>query len=305
MLLSKSEVVEGYLRRAPDQATIGFDLLKHQPPLLCKKILLKEKLDCTTWSPYTGFSSPPKSRVQFGKSDLFVITSIDIQDLIKDIPLDGHYGLTNMPDYALDFTKKAALLFQNLEDSSYAEKIEDWTSLIVWLECDTSSGHTSLTSSTFPLLPHCTFVTAKALRHIPPLNIHDSNSIYCLAENIYHEALHQELSSTFLMSDYINPDYNAESCERIAVPWRGQSWQPDRIVHAAYVYLHLVTLRKLAIHKEFDDTDFLKRAFSGACGALSYLSSRLEDCEPLFSSEGRALLELIQHRAADALETCK
>ena len=106
-------------------------------------------------------------------------------------------------------------------------KVFDWTSLVIWLELFPYSNTDLITSSTFPHFPHCTFLSDKALRHIPPTSISSVDQVYSLAENIFHEALHQELSSTLVFRDIFAEQYSSSQAKKIKVPWRQQYWEPD------------------------------------------------------------------------------
>ena len=211
------------------------------------------------------------------------------------------FGLTKDPSNQVNNTVYALELLSEFGDKSYINTILSWTSQIVWLDFDEVSGNTKLTSSTFPSLPHTTFVTDKAFIHIPPLAVIDSISAYFLAENIFHEALHQKLSASLLFDDLVDPEFDSRVSFRISVPWRGQSWEPDRIVHAAFVYMHLLKLRQDALDADLPYRDHIKSAWDTGREALRYLVSRFPDCDKVFTVRGKRLLQDIAEIAASRI----
>ncbi len=175
-------------------------------------------------------------------------------------------------------------------DQDCANHIAAWMTALVWLSYDVSASYSQLTSSSFPILPHCAFVTDKANRHIPPDTVVDRDSIYFLAENLYHEALHLELSATLLLTDVVSDSYESSEARRIQIPWRGQSWEPDRIVHAAYVYANILRLRIKAVRAGVIEPGLGESAMETGLGALKYLSSKLDNCGEMFTDQGKDLL---------------
>ncbi|WP_420093897.1 aKG-HExxH-type peptide beta-hydroxylase [Comamonas testosteroni] len=182
--------------------------------------------------------------------------------------------------------------------------IRDWITAVHWVEQDPEKPGPLLTSSTFPALPHCAFLSTKAKRHIPPNIVLEADSGYALFENLYHEALHQQLSTTILFTDSIASAFSSSTCTKISVPWRGSSWEPDRVLHATFVYSGLLRLRREAaiaenqVPMELDLMNAVKEAHQ----ALTYLIEQFTHVRPAFSDAGQQLVDEVLHCAMSALD---
>ena len=155
------------------------------------------------------------------------------------------------------------------------------------------------------MLPHCTFVTPKALRHIPPNSVLARDSRYALRENLFHEALHQELAASLLHEDFLAQDYWSSDAQKVPVPWRGGAWEPDRVLHAVYVYLHLLPMRREELRRasSMEERAWLTQALDGGLGALRYLLTHLGGCKYIFSKAGVSLLEELEIEAGNVLKS--
>jgi hypothetical protein len=172
--------------------------------------------------------------------------------------------------------------------------VQTWTSLLVWLTHDRTYPTGDLvTSVAIPGLPHCTFLSHKALRHIPPQEIFPVASPYALAENLYHEALHQELSATLRWLPSFD-GYSAHDLPTlIDIPWRGAKWPHDRVLHAAWIYARLIPFRKLALADEALDPEVrasISASLIQAESALGYLANALEQEVDMFGRDAQAFL---------------
>ena len=252
MLLTRDQVVNEY-RNIVGEFCLGdlisIRLLEKLPPYLCRSLALRrmhieENMQSIA---FTGVNDGVIRFISVGDKAVGVYTNGPTPPVMSALPLSGHKSSQNVNFY-IPYIENAISLLAEI-DNTLVEFIAEWTSLIIWTErCSDYSGGL-LTSSTFPNYPHCTFLSHKALRHIPPNNVLGFSSIYALAENIYHEALHQELAALLLHRDILKPYYSSTTYQRIPVPWRGSAWEPDRVFHAAYVYSYLVPLREKAVRK--------------------------------------------------------
>ena len=182
----------------------------------------------------------------------------------------------------------------------------DWISWVQWVEQDPANPGPLLTSSTFPALPHCAFMSTKAQRHIPPNLVFASDSQYALFENLFHEALHQQLSSTILFLDSIRPDFTSNESRKIPVPWRGQAWEPDRVLHATLVYGELLNLRLDACTKgiEIAQGFTAEAAIQDARSSLVYLCAQFDQVREVFTESGQRLVDEVLSKAQLALGRC-
>jgi hypothetical protein len=298
-MLSRLEAVVAYgnmaVRRGYPAATA-----EALPPKFCSSLVLGAPIPDGDWSPNTGYSRPQVSRINVGSRDLMVLSGVDVTDLTESLPLNGHIGESNH-ELAIKNTSDAIGTLSKI-DPSCASHVMDWMSAVVWLSYDASARFSQLTSSSFPALPHCAFVTEKATHHIPPNCIRDSGSTYFLAENLYHESLHLRLSAHFLLTECISPDYESTESEKIDIPWRGESWEPDRVVHAAYVYANILPLRVRAKEAGVVTEEIINPAIAAGIVALTHLSSRLHLCGCVFSEKSQDLLADIQQQIQQVLE---
>lgn len=211
------------------------------------------------------------------------------------LPLEGHIQ-TGHKQYREEFLKDSIQLLDQLV-GEYVETLMTFTSLIVWLEKDKNRQDVNeLTSVALPSLPHCTFITDKALHHIPPLSLFPFRSVYALQENLYHESLHQKLSATIFQKDILVDDYDAQTVERVPIPWRDSGWQPDRVLHATYVYSKVLKLRKEVIEKETvskREIAIIEEAFNQGKNSLKYLVQTFPNIKGYFTELGEELLQEI------------
>ena len=111
--------------------------------------------------------------------------------------------------------------------------------------------HHRITSVTIPSLPLCSFFSESAGLHIPPGTVIKNHSKVFLAENIYHEMVHNMVNVNLLEADLLHENYDAKTCnEKIMIPWRSDDpemrnryWEIDRALHALSVYDSLLFFR--------------------------------------------------------------
>jgi hypothetical protein len=298
-VLPRTQVVESYREIGKSLAPLSgvFELLHELPPFLCQRLALENRVTEAEVNRFTAYAGRAKPTLDWWRSlaggTIGLLSGAGFEGLVSELPLAGHRAATRV--HALN--AKTVKVLENLQDSDpgRSKQIEDWTSLIVWVERNPGSNATLLTSSTFPLLPHCTFLSQKALRHVPPNSVFSRDSNYALKENLFHEALHQELAAALLHRQILSEDYWADNSERVAVPWRGASWEPDRVLHAVYVYATLLPMRAEALATAADEQEskWLESALSEGRTALEYLLGRLLACKSLFSAEGEAVRQEI------------
>src|SRR5262249_44340527 len=136
---------------------------------------------------------------------------------------------------------------------------------------------------------------------IPPNSILLRDSAYALCENLFHESLHQQLAASLLHADLLATNYWSSEAPRLEVPWRGGAWEPDRVLHAIYVYMHLLPMRMEALERgvESDENGWLNTALREGASALRYLLSHIESCSQVFSERGLHIFETLRREARD------
>jgi hypothetical protein len=120
---------------------------------------------------------------------------------------------------------------------------------------DPGSGRRPVTSCSLPDIPLCVFFSKAALRHVPPLSVSPKDSTHLLAENIYHEAVHQYVNHQIITEGIFVEEYDSRTSPMVDISWRRnpdgtlQHWQLDRVFHAAMVYGHLTAWRLRALRQ--------------------------------------------------------
>jgi hypothetical protein len=222
--------------------------------------------------------------------------------VVNALPLEGHR-------LAAELKPRKRLIFRALERMAVTEperlhSVLSWTSLVIWMERKIGSVTTLLTSATFPKFPHCTFLTDKSFRHIPPNSIASWDSDYALRENLYHESLHQELSALLLHRDILSEKYSAKTAPKIPIPWRGAAWEPDRAFHAIYVYSGLLPMRmqELSTHKPTSKPFvWTMQALNDGANVLKYLIDKLDGLSNVFTTQGQVVYDAIRTHALKTL----
>jgi hypothetical protein len=143
-----------------------------------------------------------------------------------------------------------------------------------------------ITSVSIPALPFASFFSSKALVHIPPSTVIKQPMYVFLAENIYHEMIHNRMNLNLLEKEFFTADYDSATSERIEIPWRPKTdprnhlWEIDRVVHAISVYAGIIPFRikelkynkgLSSIHKEY------KFASEQAIKCAQYLGKAIND----------------------------
>lgn len=174
-----------------------------------------------------------------------------------------------------------------------AEFVRSQVNEIFWMRLRDGAEDDCITSASFPLWPGRIFLSNKALVHIPPNRIFDEPNLHALAENIYHEAIHQHINARVLAGAILTDDFDSSLSPKIEIDWRrdqatrNQFWELDRAYHAACVYSGLIPLRQ-----EFADRGITEYASAIAEGqeALNYLLNRISPHLRYFKAEGRDTL---------------
>ena len=251
----------------------------------------------------TGSPKGVLRRIEVGGHGLYWGTT-DISSLVFAVlPLEGHRFARPVERHE-KFLVNALRLLNGL-DGPFSESVHAYLSILIWLE-ESEASVESLTCSSFPALPHCSFITDKALRHILPDTILPEDSPWALAENLYHESLHQQLSATILQEDILSDAYDARSAPRISVPWRNSEWEIDRVFHALYVYSRLLPMREqYARSRDLDPLAafYIPEAIQEGRAALAYLAEALRGFDSYFTDTGKGLVTQIVNEARKVART--
>lgn len=293
-LLSKEEVVGKYrqlLNKYYEEDHSSHIWIDELPPFLCRALILDQKVALATESVESAFAGHNEARlVDLGGLKVSVGEFSD--ELISSLPIDGHLALS-VPGLS-EWNVNALTLLSSLSNDAYATT-KDWTSLFVWLAPDEDNPPDNvLTSVAIPSLPHCSFFSVKALRHIPARHVFDGASLYALAENIYHESLHQQLNASLIFDEKTKVFSEESKLNKVHIPWRDVHWELDRVLHAAWVYSGLQLFRENALESsllEDHEKKFLKGAYNESKPRLELLLLELDAAIPNVSDESKGIIE--------------
>lgn len=224
------------------------------------------------------------------------------------LPITSHRLIT--PNYEIENSLITAIdhLFK-VHEAAF-EIFKTFVNCIVWTEIDPRihGKIDEITSSTFPILPFCVFVSNKALKHIPPNAVSPESSFRFLAENLLHEAVHQQVNVTLLEKDVFVSSYRSSSSPKIEIKWRAnqgiarnQFWELDRVLHAIYVYIEVSKYRIVELESN-EISDLEKKYFALALKtgkvALNYLLSEVLLFRDYFTIFGNNLLDGLEAEIA-------
>ncbi|WP_232700250.1 hypothetical protein [Brevibacillus daliensis] len=239
------------------------------------------------------------------KNDTYLLVSQLPEDIWSNLPIRSHELITPTEEQEQELNLALQYLSENYP-SGY-KLFSEFARAIAWvsLKDEFKEKDSQITSSSFPILPLCVFISDKAQYHIPPNSISKESSYRFLAENLYHEAVHQAVNMNLLMHEVFIEDYNSQESPKVEIPWRynqvkrNQFWELDRTFHATIVYSQMIRYR-LAQLNNSDLKPFERLAFEEATTtgmeAAKYLSQSLLNNEQYFTKKG---VELIQELASN------
>ena len=262
------------------------------PPFLCRRLAFGDQCFPVQggWlEAMAGSSSALVRRLDAGRIALHWAVGGMTPQAFHFLRLEGHRMGDATPQREKLLSEAIALL--NQLDGPFAASVADFTGLVVWIE-QFDPAVSSLTSSSFPALPHSSFFTNRAAREVLPDTILPEERAWPLAENLYHESLHQQLSATILQEELFADDYDVRSSPRTWIPWRRASWEADRMLHALYVYSRLVPMRvEYRRMHELDPIEerCLVESLRRAVDSLAFLADAVERLGACFSADGLSL----------------
>lgn len=220
-------------------------------------------------------------------------------------PLVSHYPLEP------DAFKKAALdrAMDILGTIGLRSFTEEMIQKLFWCELrpEFAGRDTRITSSSFPKLQGIAFISNKAMFHIPPNTIFSEPSFAALAENLFHEAIHQKVNLEVTDGRILTEDFNYQTSPKIFIHWRSQqearnqNWELDRAFHAACVYSGLLKSRERILNTDIEDFEGKRFSSSLADGrqSLDYLIGELQRPEhaAFFKPRGIEVIESLKVQA--------
>ncbi len=201
--------------------------------------------------------------------------------------------------------QEACTYLQNFYGDLTQEKMSFLKAIaLIDLKAPYRGSHIRATSVSLPALPFCSFFSEKALHHIPPGLVLDHPEMRFLAENIYHEAIHQWVNLNLLERDLFRDDYNSQHSPKVEIPWRKdydirtRFWELDRVLHALSVYTELLPYRmKEAAHAP--DHPHPQLALQKARTCTHFLSEALSSHQDRLTPLGRTYLQDLKNQARE------
>ncbi len=229
------------------------------------------------------------------KDNAFFCMEYIPQDLWDLLPIKSHEIV--VPDNeVVECLVKSLMHLQETFESGFII-VKEFVKYIVWtrLKAKNVMLDTQITSSSFPKMPFVIFVSDKANYHIPPNNISKEKSFRILAENIYHEAVHQAVNMNILLNDIFIEEFTSATSEKIEIPWRNlsvkrnQFWEVDRAYHATVVYYQLLKYRFTQLQDNNiseQERAFFHSAIQSGLESALFLSKALLDKRKYFTEVG-------------------
>ncbi len=288
-MINRESVVELFrveaIRRGMRKELV--DILPSLPPYLLHLLIHEKKLPSHVESQDELFLGQGDSGAIRFKKILLSPLGVKCQE---ELPLNGHESL-NAPG----IFRWICIALEDLEHHQphAFEFIQNWCSAIVWLRRKADASVTEITSASIPSLPLCTFISRKAIRHIPPKIILKEIGLYGLQENLYHEALHHQLTCFLLFEDILHTP-PAES-PHVSIPWRNAKWPLDRVFHAAWVYggLHKFRSNALSWSKNPTVRHSINEGLREGAKSGAYLLSEMKRHSSFFSPRAFEVMENI------------
>ena len=232
--------------------------------------------------------------VRVDEADVDIATSPIGTKYWKNLPLPGHQQFLPEDDegeFVLCIKKALGFIYDNY-GQSYSD-LFGFLTLIVPVKGP--SVRDTITSLSVPEYPFSCFVSKNALFHLAPNVINYEGREFYLAENLFHEMVHNRVNLELLEQEILVEEYDSESSPRIHIEWRknadprNNAWQVDRAIHALWVYSYLSKFRSIAskIKPSLFNSAMADQAKSNA----SYLRQRILDNKVCLTKVGVSYVE--------------
>lgn len=284
LIQSRAEAAKVYAKLAP---AVPVEVLIKLSPLLCRDVV------GPLWRHAGEHSKLPTAK------DVEHIRGLELGNALPDRLL----AELQLSDYCIvspNATRRRLLAeaLDNLANlgAGAAHCVRECLSCVWWVRPKPGCG-TNLLSTSFYELPHGAFFGDLALVRVAPGITFDKASEVALQDNLYHEALHQQLIVTQRRSEMLLPDALGEGGARLFVPWRQTTWSLEHALQAAHVYAHLAGSRaeQLRVHHERWG-GVLSEAHAAARSSAEYLLLRLQENSTHFTAAGRLFLDYLASR---------
>jgi len=283
------------VHNAPASELLADD--KPLPPFLCRSLAFGTPAlpgDCSWVVAMTGSPDGVLHRIETGKKDFGLHWGVDgvSQQLHNYASIEGH-SVVGFSASRKELLEEALALVADL-GGAFLDTVCNFIGMVVWLKSDHERANKiSLTSSSFPGLPHCVVVTDRAAMGVLPNERFSAFSAWALAESLYHESLHQVLSATILKDEIFVDTFYAATGPTIHVDWRNADWPLDRALHAMFVYANIFKMRQRLLDLDrFNgaERDTVMRVQAESGDAAMRLGAGLDRHRAVFTESGNRLL---------------
>ncbi|NDL00808.1 hypothetical protein [Photorhabdus bodei] len=233
-LVTKDLLATCYSRRSPSLPSDSF------PPYLCKRLTEDGKVPANLKDVWCGTASEslPVYTLEWKEKSIRFYDSSHSAILASYVPINPLH-IVEIDRRRLDLIQESILQMAPYF-TGQLDIIFDFTSTIVWL----NARECGFSGAAFHELPHCTFLSdAFFVAVTPSIILAPEHRHYIIFENLYHEALHHQLSASVMLETggyYPNGVYYDE---RFYVGSRDKEWSIPNIFQAAYVYLNVLQTR--------------------------------------------------------------
>lgn len=237
----------------------------------------------------------PLASVHFDlESARFWLVWSSSKGLNDEVNLAGH-RLSEPEEKMQELFLDALLLAQQLPDEM--EVIARFSPCFGYLKL-VEDKEKPITSCSLPDFPMISFFSEVATRHIPPTSVLESGSKVLLAENLFHESVHQMVNFSILTNGLLRKDFDSSTSPMVDIPWRvdangrATQWQVDRVLHAASVYTKLLGWRHKILQITDDSlaSDLIVEANNQAVTSASKLLKALNTHRGVLSERGSEYL---------------
>lgn len=296
-LVDRSKVVRFFKSLAADRdCDLPEGLLELLPPFTLNALIFEKAIPNSSSEVVHVLGNEDSDVVRCGR--LWLSAQGFGGGLQEELPLDGHEPLRARGIF--QWITSALSELEELDPDSWSY-IQQWLTVVVWVQ--RREGHygvTELTSTSIPSAPFSTFLSKKAIRHLPPKHILPEVTLYGIQENLLHEALHQQMTGHLIVHDTLLE--RPEDAPKIPIPWRQTVWPLDRVLHAAWVYRGVLALRLKKLEQPGEAGDLfieaLQRSVEDGQTAFEHLAGQLEAHHTHFRDNAYGALGVLRESLA-------
>lgn len=233
-ITNKDELAKYYYHRCPAFTDADF------PPFLCKNLTDKGLAPDGILDKWCGSQerSHPVNTIVWKENKIYLYDLYFSALLSRYVPVNPEHAIELSPE-KVNLIQDSLGLMADLFPLQ-TKIIFEFTSVIVWLK----ANECGFSGAAFHELPHCTFLSDAFFIAVTPSAIFEPiHRPYIIFENLYHEALHHQLSASVMLKaeGYYEPANRNNLIYYIKS--RDKSWSIPNILQAAYVYLNILPTR--------------------------------------------------------------